>query len=160
MRWFSGIAAVAALSATPALLWAQSTTTYTYDDLGRLKVVSYPSNAKTGYQYDAADNRTWTQTDLNGNLNPPPPPPPPNRPPNCGAVPIEITGVPAQVYTITVTGSINPPCNDPDGDTLTRTSPATAPTFTLTQGQSYTYSISVSDGHGGTGTGSYTYHRQ
>lgn len=150
MRLISWAAAM--LAAAPVPLWAQSTTSYTYDDFGRLKVVSHPSGAKTGYQYDAADNRTRVQAALNGVLN---------LSPVCGPHHITITGVPQNVPTITITGSItNSSCIDPDGDTLTVTNPTTAPVFTLSQGQSYSYSLTVSDGRGGTASGTRIYTRQ
>lgn len=145
--------AVAGLLAAPVVSSAQTTTTsYTYDDLGRVKTVSYPSGAKSGYNYDTVDNRTTAQTALNGVLN---------NPPVCGNAPVAITGVPTFAPPIQVTGSLTIiPCSDPDGDTLTVISPTTAPTFTLAAGQSYTYNITVSDGKGGTAVGSITYTRQ
>jgi len=117
-----------------------------------LKTVSYPSGPKTGYTYDAADNRIRAQTALNGVLN---------NPPVCGNAPVAITGVPGTAPPIQVTGSLTIiPCSDPDGDTMTVISPTTAPTFMLAAGQSYTYNITVSDGKGGTAVGSITYTRQ
>ncbi|MGN6424364.1 MAG: Ig-like domain-containing protein [Asticcacaulis sp.] len=156
MRCIHALFIVAALSATPLAAAAQTTTnSYTYDDLGRLQTVTYPSGAKTGYSYDNADNRTQAQTALNGVLGGGP-----NHPPICVTQTINITGVPTYVPSISVTGTLSAPCNDPDGDVLTVTSPTSAPTFTLSAGQSYSYNLTVSDGHGGTGTGTMVYHRQ
>lgn len=152
MRRIYAFAVVAVLSAMPLASSAQTTTTsYTYDDLGRLKTVSYPSGAKSGYNYDSTDSRTFGQTATNGVLD---------NPPGCGVLPINITGVPGVAPPISVTGTMNPPCSDPDNDPLTVISPASAPTFTLAAGQSYSYNITVSDGRGGIATGTITYHRQ
>lgn len=52
----------AALLATPAL--PQVTTTYQYDDLGRLKSATYSSKNIT-YNYDPAGNRTTVVTQTN-----------------------------------------------------------------------------------------------
>jgi YD repeat-containing protein len=51
----SGIAAVASRSIS-------GTTTYKYDDLGRLVQVTTPSSRKTSYTYDKADNRIQVAT--------------------------------------------------------------------------------------------------
>jgi len=66
----------------------------------------------------------------------------------------------ANVFAFLISGTLSPPCGDPDGDSLTVISPTSAPTFTLAAGQSYSYQITVSDGNGGTGTGTITYTRQ
>ena len=53
---------VATLVATPAL--AQATSSYQYDDLGRLKNASYTSK-NVSYNYDPAGNRTTVVTQTN-----------------------------------------------------------------------------------------------
>jgi len=142
---------IAGLMAAPLTASAQTTNTYTYDDLGRLKSVTYPSGPKTGYNYDAADNRTKAQTALNGVLN---------SAPNCGVAYIPITVTPSSAPPVPITGSLTTiPCSDPDGDTMTVISPTTAPNFTLAAGQSYSYGITVSDGNGGVTPATVTYHR-
>lgn len=55
---------------------AQTTVTYTYDDLGRLKDVTTDSTLTASYDYDAADNRT--EKDVQGAATP--------TPPACGPV--------------------------------------------------------------------------
>lgn len=152
MRRIYALGALAALLIWPGVTSAQVTNTYTYDDLGRLTSVSYPSGAKTGYHHDAANNRTKTVTALNGVIN---------SPPICGSQTVTITGVPGTAPPITVTGSLSIiPCGDPDGDALTLISPASAPVFTLAAGKSYSYPITVSDGNGGTAVATITYYRQ
>jgi len=152
MNRIFAMAVATALIVWPAVSLAQTTNTYTYDDLGRLTSASFPSGAKSGYHYDAADNRTKALTALNGVIN---------SPPGCGTQVVTITGVPSYIPPISVTGSLTIiPCGDPDGDALHVISPTTAPTFTLAAGQSYSYQITVSDGNGGTGIGTITYLRQ
>lgn len=56
------VALIAVLIATPAL--SQATTTYLYDDLGRLKNVAYTSK-NIAYNYDPAGNRTSVVTQTN-----------------------------------------------------------------------------------------------
>ena len=65
----------AASMAEPGFAQSQ-TTSYTYDELGRLKTAVRPLGAAT-YTYDAAGNRTQV-TQTTGAPPPPPPPPPGN----------------------------------------------------------------------------------
>ena len=62
-------AALVAGMALPVL--AQDTTSYTYDELGRLKTVTYGDGVSVVYEYDAAGNRT--QQVVTGSSNAPPP---------------------------------------------------------------------------------------
>lgn len=54
---FAGLAAVA-LTAVIASAAAAGTTSYKYDELGRVVEVDYPDGGSVTYQYDAAGNRT------------------------------------------------------------------------------------------------------
>jgi YD repeat-containing protein len=62
--------AIAALAASPAF---GETVTYTYDELGRVKTVTYNNGQVITYNYDAAGNRTTLNqaqpTALNGSLS-------------------------------------------------------------------------------------------
>lgn len=122
--------------------------TYIYDDLGRIKTVSYTSTA-TRYNYDNANNRTSSVTT-------------PNTPPTCSSPTTNVTGVPSYATaTITITAAaIISLCPDPNGDTLTITSPGALPySFTLNAGQSVSVSFTVFDGKSGTSSGVITYKR-
>ena len=55
--------------AVPAL--SQDTTDYTYDELGRLKTVTYGDGVSVVYEYDPAGNRT--RQEVTGSSNAPPP---------------------------------------------------------------------------------------
>ena len=63
------VAALVAGMALPVL--AQDTTSYTYDELGRLKTVTYGDGVSVVYEYDAAGNRT--RQEVTGSTNAPPP---------------------------------------------------------------------------------------
>ena len=63
------ITALAGCLALPAL--AQNTVDYTFDQLGRLKTVTYSNGVSVVYEYDAAGNRT--QKTVTGSTNAPPP---------------------------------------------------------------------------------------
>lgn len=52
------LVALIALALFPVTAHAQTTTTYTYDALGRLLKVESPVAGNTTYTYDAANNRT------------------------------------------------------------------------------------------------------
>lgn len=139
------VAAVLAAVAIAAPSFAQDTTTYTYDELGRVTTVTNPSGAKTGYNYDKADNRTRTQTALNGVLSM-------NNPPSCPSFTMTInppTNNPVQVQIPFGSG-----CTDPDGDTIT-TNPAPY-TVTVYIHTSTAYPYTASDGKGGTASATIT----
>ncbi|ADU15330.1 RHS repeat domain-containing protein [Asticcacaulis excentricus] len=133
---------------------AASAQTYTYDDLGRLKIVTYSNGVKTGYSYDPADNRTKSQTALNGVLNF-------GSPPVCTNWTIAVGNVPPPpMGTNNVT--ISPPansfvshCTDPDGNSMTLTSPTNL-SFPISRGQTIYVPYTVSDGQGGTGSATLT----
>lgn len=121
---------------------------YTYDDLGRVKTVSYSSTA-TRYNYDNADNRTSTVTTA-------------NTPPTCTNPTYTVTGIPSYATaTITITASaIIALCTDPNGDTLTVTIPTPLPySFSISAGQTVKIPYTVFDGQSGTGSGVITYTR-
>ena len=63
------VAVLAGWLALPAL--AQNIANYTYDELGRLKTVTYSNGVSVVYEYDAAGNRT--QKTVTGSTNAPPP---------------------------------------------------------------------------------------
>ena len=63
------VAALAAGMTLPVL--AQDTANYTYDELGRLKTVTYGDGVSVVYEYDAAGNRT--RQEVTGSSNAPPP---------------------------------------------------------------------------------------
>lgn len=58
----SSISSSRASSSNSSIPIVPRTTTYQYDELGRLKTVIYPSSIKNTYMYDAADNRTRKET--------------------------------------------------------------------------------------------------
>lgn len=61
-RFFLQVVSAGVLCALSAS--AQTTTTYTYDALGRLVIAKKGSAAATEYSYDAADNRTKVRENL------------------------------------------------------------------------------------------------
>ena len=63
------VAVLAGWLALPAL--AQNIANYTYDELGRLKTVTYDNGVSVVYEYDAAGNRT--RQEVTGSTNAPPP---------------------------------------------------------------------------------------
>ena len=63
------VAVLAGWLALPAL--AQNIANYTYDELGRLKTVTYSNGVSVVYEYDAAGNRT--RQEVTGSTNAPPP---------------------------------------------------------------------------------------
>lgn len=141
---------VAGLLAVPVVSSAQTTTSYTYDDLGRVKTVSYPSGAKSGYNYDKVDNRTSTQTALNGVLN---------NPPTCSSWGFDVNAAPGPYSGQVTAAQILTHCTDPDNDPLTVTSPGTPYNYTISSGQTQPVSFTVSDGKGGTASAVMVIHR-
>lgn len=140
---------------------AQDTTTYTYDETGRVTTVTHPSGAKTGYQYDSAGNRATAVTALDGNVVMPGTPTQ-NHAPTCSSTTIVLTGLPSYATaTVSVTSSqILALCSDADGDSMSVTSPTLPASQTIPPGTTQvSFPFTVSDGHGGTGVGSITYHR-
>lgn len=138
------------LTSTPLTVYAGSTT-YTYDDVGRLATATYPNGTVITYSYDLANNRT--QKVVAG----------PDQAPN--AVNDSITTAAG------VANTFDPRTNDtdPDGDPLTITGKtngahgtvtytSTSVTYTPAAGysgsDSFTYTIS--DGRGGTDTATVT----
>lgn len=126
---------------------AQSTT-FTYDDLGRLKTVGHPNGRTTTYDNDAADNRTKKETTNPGS------PGGGNVAPVCPVTSIITTGY--YSYTLDAAGI---GCTDANGNSMvfTSVSPGTVNgngTATITGLQLYgSYSVTVnytvSDGNGG-----------
>ena len=144
------LALSAALSLASGMAVAQTTMTYTYDDLGRLKTAQTTAGGTmtTGYTYDGADNRTQAKT-VNGTSV--------NSPPTCAAPNTVVInpGMPVQAGTQNYT--VNAPCSDPDGDAITITSLSptasiSGSSFTVatTPGMNVLYTVTVSDGKGGT----------
>ncbi len=125
--------------------------TYTYDDLGRLKTVTHNGKTKV-YYYDAAGNRTATETTDHI--------PSDNAPPVC-VNPTIYMNVPSYAGPVSVSVSesqLVSTCHDDDLDTLTVTSHSSL-NISVSAGQSVTVSFVVSDGNGGTANGKMTYRR-
>jgi YD repeat-containing protein len=146
-------AALLAFSANAAN--AQTTTSFTYDALGRLIQTGGPTN-NTAYSYDAAGNRTIV-TSVNTSSA--------NQPPSAANDTATVTT--GSSVTISVLGNDS----DPDGDALTVTSASgatkgttsitsggTAVLYTPNAGQSGTdtFTYTISDGRGGTASAAVT----
>jgi len=58
--WIGAIGSLALLACSTGL--SAAATTYTYDDLGRLKTVTYDNGKQIVYTYDPAGNRTQVVT--------------------------------------------------------------------------------------------------
>ncbi|MEM9572724.1 MAG: Ig-like domain-containing protein [Pseudomonadota bacterium] len=143
-RWL-GFAIVCGLVFAP-LAATSDTTTYTYDSLGRLVDVEYDDGSSTGYQYDAAGNRTAITSGAGAN-----------------SPPVAVD----DGYNLAAgsTHSLNVRSNDtdPDGDTIlitssqqgTITGGGTAILYTApTSSGFHLFDYTISDGNGGTDTGS------
>ena len=65
----SGVTAMVAATGVMTSKSFAATTAYKYDELGRLILVNHADGTKTGYAYDAADNRT--QAAVNAGVSPP-----------------------------------------------------------------------------------------
>lgn len=138
LKLFAAAVTVTGLLAAASQSSAQ---TYTYDEYGRLKIVTYSANVKTGYTYDKADNRTNVQTTTNGVLN---------SPPVCNNWIISLPNYQVNTVTITPTESdFISNCSDEDGQTLTLTAPTNRST-TISRGETKYVPFTVSDGNGGT----------
>jgi YD repeat-containing protein len=158
MHRIRALIVMAGLMAVPLVSSAQTTTNYTYDDLGRLKTVSYPSGTQSAYNYDLADNRTSATTGVPGA----------NQAPVCSARTISFAGTPPNMSIPSFVFNpitINPPCTDADGNTMSLvsiTAPATmganntATVYNITPGYNVTLSYTISDGNGGTTTSTIT----
>jgi hypothetical protein len=150
------LATTSVLSMFAASASAQQTTaTYTYDALGRLKVVDRAAAGKATYAYDAADNRSSVVV-------------------VASTLPTAANDTVVTAYNTSVTISVLVNDNDPDGNALsvTQINGQTAAagtaitvtggtatlnanktiTFTPTSGTSGTsnFSYTISNGHGGT----------
>lgn len=156
MHRLSALIVAAGFIAVPLFSSAQ-TTTYTYDDLGRVKTVSHPSGVQSTYSYDAADNRVSAITAVPGA----------NQAPVCTARTITLPAPPnfsiPSLFLNPIT--LNPPCTDADGNTMTLvsvTAPAimgannTAAVYNITPGYNVTYAYTISDGNGGITTSTIT----
>ena len=145
MRHAVSILFCAGLLTLPFAASAQSTTNYSYDDLGRLKTVSSTSGTvyKTVYSYDSVDNRTaaTSHAGLNGA-------------PTCPSFTITLN--PPTNNPVQLTVPYGSGCSDPDNDTLTVTSPAAPYTITVNIHTTTTLPYTVSDGQGATASGTIT----
>lgn len=144
---------------------AQETTTYQYDALGRLTGSSISggpnSSIATVTCFDPAGNRTQYFTGTSGapacgTPTPTPgptPTPTPNQSPTCTTLTIgPIPGYATSTINVTA-AMILGKSSDPDGGTLSVTSPAVPYTISvLGNGQPITRTHTVSDGQGGTAT--------
>lgn len=137
--WLSAALMFVSMSAS-----AQVTTSYTYDDQGRLKSVTPPSGSNTNYCYDNADNRTAMQTapGSTGCAS--------NHAPVCPSYTVNIN--PPTSSPVVISIPFGSGCTDADGDTLTLTSPASTNVTVYIHTTTY-YNYTMSDGHGGTGSG-------
>lgn len=155
MRTHLSALAVCGLLAGASAATAQSTTNYTYDDLGRLKTTTPATGQPSTYTYDNAGNRTAVQTGTTGGGGT-------NHAPTCNSVVRYPSSPPSSVnpatYTVQANILINQ-CSDQDGDTLTVISPGTPVTVTAYSGQPTYFTFTVSDGHGGTASADYTISR-
>ncbi|MFL6845188.1 MAG: Ig-like domain-containing protein [Allosphingosinicella sp.] len=119
---------------------AGETITYSYDDLGRLTIVSHSgtvnNNVNAGYNYDSADNRSSVNVVVGALPSPPPSPPPPPPPPPPPAPPPPtpppppgpppppnhppVTVADSLILARCTTGTVNLLANDsdPDGNPL------------------------------------------
>jgi len=128
-----------------------ATTSYQYDELGRLKVVKNNNVVSNTYSYDAAGNRTQKQSGTTSA----------NHAPVCSSPTINMTGIPSYAsasFTMTVSQVLGY-CTDADGDSMTVTSPALPLTQSISAGQTISIPYTVSDGKGGTATGTVSWHR-
>ncbi len=126
----------AGVAFAPGCVFAQATTNYSYDDLGRLKTVTSPSGTTytTTYNYDAVDNRTSAASHAGV-----------NRAPVCPDIVITqvLAGHPHYFTPPFGTG-----CSDADGDPMTAT-PAPPTVYLDSNFPETLYSFTVSDGQGG-----------
>ena len=139
----------ALLAATTFTASAQTTQTFEYDALGRLRKVTPSSGVPVCYAIDVADNRTKKQAATNCNIDPPPT----NLPPVAVADFFDITWIGGPT---TYTGNLNVLANDydPNGDALTIISLTSAPAFiSINPGGG---SLKVTNGPVGTYNFSYT----
>ena len=124
-------------------------TTYTYDGLGRVRLVTFPDNSTVVYNYDSAGNRVQA-----------------DRAARANHAPVAVADATTTAYQTASTFDPRVNDTDVDGDALaitatggathgTVTFTGTSVTYTPTAGysgaDSFTYTIS--DGHGGTATG-------
>ena len=136
---------MAAIVVVGSQLFASAQTaaqTYTYDEYGRLKVVTYSANVKTGYTYDKADNRSNVQTTTNGVLN---------NPPACENWSFTITNYPpsyTQATQTVVASHFVARCSDADGESMT----GTTVNVTVNRGGTAYVPYTVTDSSGGTGS--------
>lgn len=119
-----------------------SAQTYTYDEYGRLKIVTYSSNVKTGYAYDKSDNRTNVQTTTNGILN---------IPPACQNWSFALSGYPSSYTQATATiiaANFVAHCSDAEGEAMT----GTTVNVTVKRGGTEYIPYNVTDQSGGVGS--------
>lgn len=152
-RYRCALAAAGALAAaSPQLVFAQATETYTYDALGRLTGTAYPSGSTTTYGYDQADNRSHLTSTI------------PDRPPVANNDTATANAGGASV-TIPVLNNDS----DPDGDPLTITQVGTPSkgsvqisggnlvySATWHQQGADSFSYTISDGRGKTASATVT----
>lgn len=143
MKHLKVIAAAIIIAGQLIAVTPSSAQSYTYDEYGRLKVVTYSANVKTGYTYDKSDNRTNVQTTTNGVLN---------NPPVCDNWIIELSGIPQNTVTIHPNvENFTDHCSDADGQALSLVSPANRQ-VTINRTETKYVPFTVSDGNGGTGS--------
>lgn len=147
------LSAVLAMSVglLPLTAGAQTTTTYTYDDLGRVIAVNNSATNNTAfYQYDVANNRTIIQGGTGT-----------NAPPICQTSPYNtnqassITLTPAMVGCVDVNG--NPMTFSAVSGTGSSLSGGSIVISGLSTTQQFirNYNFTASDGQGGTRTGTF-----
>jgi len=107
------------------------TTTYKYDDLGRLYIVTRSTSSYSVYTYDTADNRTKLRVGS-------------NSAPTCPSFTMTINQPNSNPVVVNV--PIGQGCSDADGDTVQIVTPTTPYTVTIYPNTSIPVAYQVTDG--------------
>jgi YD repeat-containing protein len=150
-RWFSalriGAAALALATGFASAAWADPTTTYGYDALGRLVSVTYPDGQTINYAYDAAGNRTQLTPIHNPVANPDTGSTPMNTAVTLSVLANDTDSVSGHTLTIS---SVTTPSHGATSIVTSSTQIQYTPATGYTGADSFTYTIS--DAHSGTAT--------
>jgi YD repeat-containing protein len=123
-----GLAALLAFTCGPAVA---GTTTYRYDDLGRLVTVSPSSTSFKAFTYDAADNRTKIRVGA-------------NTAPTCPSFNVVVSQPNNNPITLAV--PVGQGCSDADGDTVVVSAPTTPYYVTVSQNAIIPVTYQATDG--------------
>jgi hypothetical protein len=107
------------------------TTTYKYDDLGRLTLVSPSASSYSVYTYDLADNRTKMRTGG-------------NSAPTCPSFTVSVSQ--PNLNPITLAVPLGQGCSDADGDTVVVSAPSAPYYVTVGPSQSIPVPYQATDG--------------